>query len=756
MGSARRALCPMVFVALLIFATITETMGQLVTKDILAAAIPVFDNQLMTLALSAKENELLEDLEVFLNDLGSVKESESPSVPPPASNYEWGYGLWKCSARHCGESGVLHRDALCQESDTLTVAPPEGCIGIRQSKMPTTGEACRAPACNDVLKWVVSPWSSCTNPCESNSFQNRTVQCLSADNEVQPNELCLANSKGQAQPASTRKCSQEEACNDSEDTTSDENDQLPAADLRINTHSSDESSASESRSSAAPASSDSSNGGRDGDDDDSSESKSRAPPSSDNRRDSSDSSDASDSSDSEASSGGGANDNARAIVSSFGGRCGRCRTSGGIGPWYLEKRLWYQIVWWNDKICFKGCYKHEDARSGKTQCTSTSGAPRGGCSRANIKRCKKWSGCHDLPYDYFIPTCETCKYLGLRRSTVAPSIAVPLHGSCKSKVISGNLTCCPARSALDKDGNCCTSGRVDACGKCDGKGKAIDILGQCCEGDLAADGFCCSRKVDDCGVCGGMGTTCGLRAEYMLTGNSTLALEHMAYSSMPDALAKLSPSRIMPKEVKVQVDDTITAEDGAMSARGRFTMPPLPDYDSPEELEDEAAALGELLSIDYAGTCGNGICEIGEQTRASGEGTCEGDCAFPAMLDCQCFGRGLCVPTSGICDCFPGYEGDWCQYCTQNYTQVGDNCVPVFSSGETLESTTELSEQAIDTLALESWYEYEGEDSNKGMNKAVTVALLVLCVVLAGALGALVSLHVALRKELARTMEQLP
>ena len=746
MGFTRQNLCPVMFAALLLFATISETKCQLVTKDILAAAIPVFDNQLMTLTASAKESELLDDLEEFLN-LHSVKESESPSVPSDASSFDWGYGLWKCSARHCGESGILHRDAVCQESDTLTVAPPEGCVGIRQNKMPTTGEACRAPACKDVLKWVVSPWSSCIDPCGSNSFQNRTVQCLSADNVVQPNELCLANSKGQSQPTGTRKCDQQEVCNDSEGTSADDDEQVPAADLRINAHSSDESSAS--KSSSAPASSDSrdssSGGGYGGND--SSESKSRVPPSSD----SSEVSDESDSADSGSSSGGAVNYNARVILSSSGGRCGRCR-SGGIGPWYIEKRLWYQIVWWQDKICFKGCYKHEDARSGKTKCTSTSGAPRGGCTRQNIRRCKKWSGCHDLPYDYFIPTCETCKYLGLRRSTVAPSIVVPLHGSCESKVISGNLTCCPARSALDKDGNCCTSGRVDACGNCDGKGKSIDILGQCCEGDLAADGFCCSKKVDECGVCGGMGTTCGLRAEYMLTGNSTADLEQLAYSSMPDALARLYPLWIMPKEVKVQVDDTITAEDGAMSARGRFTMPPLPDDNALDKLEDEAASLGEILSIDYAGTCGNAICEIGEQTRASGEGTCEGDCAFPVMLECQCFGKGLCVPTSGICDCFPGYEGDWCQYCSQNYTQMGDNCVPVFSSGETRpELTPEIPEEAVDILALESW------DSNKGMNKAVTVALLVLSVVLAGALGALISVHVSLRKELARTtMERLP
>jgi hypothetical protein len=47
------------------------------------------------------------------------------------------------------------------------------------------------------------------------------------------------------------------------------------------------------------------------------------------------------------------------------------------------------------------------------------------------------------------------------------------------------------------------------CGVCDGNGRYIDVLHDCCAGVLDAAGICCESGVlDDCGVCDGDHSTC--------------------------------------------------------------------------------------------------------------------------------------------------------------------------------------------------------------------------------------------------------
>ncbi|CAI7829623.1 unnamed protein product, partial [Closterium sp. NIES-53] len=64
------------------------------------------------------------------------------------------------------------------------------------------------------------------------------------------------------------------------------------------------------------------------------------------------------------------------------------------------------------------------------------------------------------------------------------------------------------------NGACCESGRVDACGACNGDGSAVDITGNCCVSGLRDDmGVCCpSARLDACGRCDGDGTSCALLA----------------------------------------------------------------------------------------------------------------------------------------------------------------------------------------------------------------------------------------------------
>lgn len=103
----------------------------------------------------------------------------------------------------------------------------------------------------------------------------------------------------------------------------------------------------------------------------------------------------------------------------------------------------------------------------------------------------------------------------------------------------------------------------------------------------------------------------------------------------------------------------------------------------------------ELYGMDRYGTCGNGVCEVGEQPMAysgatQGQGSpyytpCPADCPVPPLLTCPvgvsadasstgneesgaaggggqegqlqllpCSGRGTCLPASGACECFEG------------------------------------------------------------------------------------------------------
>lgn len=67
---------------------------------------------------------------------------------------------------------------------------------------------------------------------------------------------------------------------------------------------------------------------------------------------------------------------------------------------------------------------------------------------------------------------------------------------------------------LDRYGQCCSSGKLDACGVCGGSARLVDVQGSCCNSTmLDAAGFCCaSGSLDECGVCDGDGTSCALHA----------------------------------------------------------------------------------------------------------------------------------------------------------------------------------------------------------------------------------------------------
>jgi hypothetical protein len=82
------------------------------------------------------------------------------------------------------------------------------------------------------------------------------------------------------------------------------------------------------------------------------------------------------------------------------------------------------------------------------------------------------------------------------------------------------------------------------------------------------------------------------------------------------------------------------------------------------------------------GICGNGICEIGERSTVGAiDGSCPQDCGLPAVA---CIGGcgvgGNCLPSTGVCQCYVGYQGTTCAECAPGFISNGGVCVTSVTS----------------------------------------------------------------------------
>jgi hypothetical protein len=109
-----------------------------------------------------------------------------------------------------------------------------------------------------------------------------------------------------------------------------------------------------------------------------------------------------------------------------------------------------------------------------------------------------------------------------------------------------------AGSQLDSKGMCCNDGAVDACGTCNGTGKAIDALGACCDGTLDAQGVCCKSIIDECGVCNG-NNACDLRADLVAT--------------LPSAALYLIPNSNANRRLRAAIQDAVAVSIAGASGR---------------------------------------------------------------------------------------------------------------------------------------------------------------------------------------------
>mmetsp|Transcript_9556 Transcript_9556/g.27356 ORF Transcript_9556/g.27356 Transcript_9556/m.27356 type:complete len:1201 (+) Transcript_9556:257-3859(+) len=399
--------------------------------------------------------------------------------------------------------------------------------------------------------------------------------------------------------------------------------------------------------------------------------------------------------------------------------------------------------------------------------------------------CTKIEGCHDFPGDYHVPSLEECGVNGLckpgkcRRTrglsrveggsdltaqsamvdvtdpNACPGTNIPsATGCCPSGAVSSsNGTCCALGSVVDKDGECCPASQLDACGVCGGPSKYVDILGQCCASDLDANGVCCSggREADECGVCGGWNASCTLTASYSIHSTSMAELEQTVHSRFPqDVVDAASSLGFTIEDVSVfnLTVDSMGEYEGPVSAAVTYQI--VPSTTSRSLTMEQYRSLtdgleNDLASLERRGVCGNGLCEVGEQTRDGWEGTCPADCSWSGFVSCNCSGHGVCTAATGSCDCHKGYSGAMCAFCDEGYISIGDDanegralCVPAQLVGSL--SSAVLRDYGgssawipvPDALSLEEVEDAErGPHARRSSRDTAIVALLIATAVVA-------------------------
>lgn len=311
-----------------------------------------------------------------------------------------------------------------------------------------------------------------------------------------------------------------------------------------------------------------------------------------------------------------------------------------------------------------------------------------------------------------------------------------------SGAATANGTCCPYNSVLDKDGHCCSGvldkrgsccvlGRLNGCGECSAAIAVMDHAGQCCAGSLAASGACCPSPsvLDQCGVCGGMGAcsvkynvrfrnvwgftvgsildagtpqVIGLRSDVWgfcanrtSHGTSNVNLGSFSVSVLSGTsssrLLQSSPAVNTGVSVDVTFNPVQNGKSNALSTADlMLAMSSKDSSPSTSTSNSLATAFLDATLVDVIGTCGNGICEVGERCAGVDPFCCQADCPVPQSVcpssgssALPCSGNGLCVTSvnsAGVCNCFAGqgWTGESCSECLPGFSLVGSTCVASF------------------------------------------------------------------------------
>ncbi|KAK9829530.1 hypothetical protein WJX72_006342 [[Myrmecia] bisecta] len=260
-------------------------------------------------------------------------------------------------------------------------------------------------------------------------------------------------------------------------------------------------------------------------------------------------------------------------------------------------------------------------------------------------------------------------------------------GACCEYELSRSGQCC---QALDRNMDCCASGRVDANGVCDGPAQGIDFRGLPCNGVVDAGGQCCGDGiVDNFGVCNGFDSSGPIRVTLNMPSTesspaarvagilgidtSNLGTVSVSAPSSPKATTSTTSTRHLLQNYHVPSLAELAAAKAATLQQSppsttfnapAFPPPPPPagmtvqNFDVASQATsskaitstgltvgqvqyllntDPQAASYNVLSVEAVSLCGNSICELGERPTiitegASPKGGCPGDCPLSFSL----------------------------------------------------------------------------------------------------------------------------
>lgn len=371
-------------------------------------------------------------------------------------------------------------------------------------------------------------------------------------------------------------------------------------------------------------------------------------------------------------------------------------------------------------------------------------------------------------------------------------------GCCPSLAIDTTQNCCKSATAkLDKDGTCCESGNVDACGICEGTSLFLDSINQCCSTIRDEKGVCCaSGNLDECHTCDGDGISCATNFTVSVALDSKFEVSENASSAWMEILSPLMAAFGNALGVTtdalildgVELTSSLVGDcygdpdpqhgclhSGLPQVRGilNVTVLPIPltslstmkilttDVQTAISSISTIAVpssgttiqavpsklnIASVTKIRRAGICGNGICERGERctSRATSATTgdplcCLRDCPFVPMscpiplhgpkAKIMCTGHGVCLDSTGQCDCFKGYTGIDCANCTLGWVaKLDGTCTKIAEPEEMVKLSQMFYAQGLQNI---SSFDSEGNQIRVKKSVAAVVATVVVTILLA-------------------------
>lgn len=149
--------------------------------------------------------------------------------------------------------------------------------------------------------------------------------------------------------------------------------------------------------------------------------------------------------------------------------------------------------------------------------------------------------------------------------------------------------------------------------------------------------------------------------------NATLASSPVGLTASPSATAAAASTSLAVTGI-IHPPLSNSSNTSALAA-GPLTAPTVARLLGSADLAQSQSALGfavtQVIQSYRVGICGNGICEVGERGIQSNgsqltlQGSCPEDCsvqysACPTTQSTSCSGKGSCLNSQGVCDCFLG------------------------------------------------------------------------------------------------------